>query len=338
MCIEENISLKAYNTFGIDVHAARFARIQNLKDLQKILTTTPIAELFVLSGGSNVLFTGPVNKLVLFLDVPGKSVVEETKSTVTIRVNCGENWHEMVMWTLEQGWGGLENLALIPGKCGTAPVQNIGAYGVEIKDVLQGLHAIELNSGEMRYFKTASCAFGYRDSIFKGPEKGNYIIWSIDLKLTKAEHVLKTGYGDIQKELSAANIEDPTPLAIAQAVIAIRQQKLPDPKVLGNSGSFFKNPIISQAQYNHLKILFPDMPGYPQPDTGHVKVPAGWLIEKIGFKGYRKGDAGVHQNQALVLVNFGSATGTELLQLSREIQEVVYKQFKIVIAPEVNII
>lgn len=337
MRIERNVSLKAYNTFGIDVPASHFIRITDLDSLREALKAPGLPAPFVLSGGSNLLLTKPLQALVLHMDTRGREIVSESPEKVVLRAMAGENWHELVLWTLEQGYGGLENLALIPGKAGTAPIQNIGAYGVELRDVLRGLEAVEIASGNLVYFDREACRFGYRDSLFKQTEKGRYIIWSVDLELTRSGHRIRTGYGDIARELQAAGVQNPSPSEVAQAVMAIRRRKLPDPAQLGNSGSFFKNPVIAESHYKRLQKAFPDLPGYPQGEAG-VKVPAGWLIEQLGFKGVRRGDAGVHRNQALVLVNYGSASGQEILALANEIRQAVRERFSIEIEPEVNIL
>lgn len=337
MTIERNVSLKPYNTFGIDVPASHLVRITDLPTLREALQAPGLPAPFVLSGGSNILLTQPLEALVLYLDTRGREIVSETGDTAVVRAMAGENWHELVLWTLEQGLGGLENLALIPGRAGTAPVQNIGAYGVELKDVLVRLEAVEIATGNLRVFDREACRFGYRDSVFKQAEKGKYIIWSIDLQLTRAGHRIQTGYGDIARELETAGVSDPGPAEVARAVMAIRRRKLPDPAELGNSGSFFKNPVVSGAHFAQIREAFPTLPGYPQAD-GSVKVPAGWLIEQLGFKGLRRGDAGVHRNQALVLVNYGSASGPEILALANEIRQAVRQRFSIEIEPEVNIL
>ena len=337
MKLERNVSLKAYNTFGIDVEASHFVRIRDLDELREALAAPGLPEPFILSGGSNILLTGPLNRLVLFLDTRGKEVLQRDADQAVLRVMAGENWHELVLWSLEQGFGGIENLALIPGKTGTAPIQNIGAYGVEIKEVLAGLEAVELETGQLRRFTTKECALGYRDSIFKGPEKGRYLIWSVDLRLTCRNHDIRTAYGAISTQLEAEGIDEPTPEQVARAVIRIRQSKLPDPAELGNSGSFFKNPVIPAGQYARLTTRYPELPGYAHGEQG-VKVPAGWLIDQLGFKGFRRGDAGVHEKQALVLVNHGTASGQDLLDLAREIQHAVADSYGIHIEPEVNIL
>ena len=337
MNIQENISLKPYNTFGIDVKARFFVEITGLAQLQKILELKAYPNRFVISGGSNMLLTKNINALVMHINLKGISIVEEDEDTVEIKVMAGENWHELVLWTLDQGYGGLENLSLIPGNTGTAPIQNIGAYGVELKDVFTSCVAMEVDTGELVTFDQDSCKFGYRDSIFKREAKSKYIITSVNLKLTKRNHKLNTGYGAIEEELKRMGIVYPAPKNISDAVIAIRESKLPDPKELGNSGSFFKNPIVSKKAFEKLVKAHPDVPSY-QRDDNKVKIPAGWLIEKCGLKGKRTGDAGVHEKQALVLVNYGNATGEEILKLAEEIQEEVNKKYGISLQPEVNII
>ncbi len=337
MNIQENISLKDYNTFGIDVKARFFIEINGLAQLQKVLELKAYPDKFILSGGSNILLTNDIEALVMHINLKGITVVEEDEEEVEIKVMAGENWHELVLWSLDKGYGGLENLSLIPGSVGTAPIQNIGAYGVELKDVFVGCTAMELESGELIAFDYEACQFGYRDSIFKNEAKGKYIITSVTLKLTKRDHVLNTGYGAIETELKKNGIVYPTIHDISKAVIAIRQSKLPDPKKIGNSGSFFKNPVVTKKVYEKLKKTHPEAPSY-EVDKDHVKIPAGWLIEQCGFKGKRYGNAGVHDKQALVLVNHGNALGGEILELAQLIHQEVDKKFKIRIHPEVNII
>ncbi|MCO5724850.1 UDP-N-acetylmuramate dehydrogenase [Robiginitalea marina] len=337
MELRKNVSLKPYNTFGIDVQASHFVEVRSVDTLREALALEGVPPPFILGGGSNLLLTGPLKALVLYINIPGKEIVREAGNEVVLRVMAGENWHELVMWSLRQGFGGLENLSLIPGKAGTAPIQNIGAYGVELKDVFQSCEALDMASGKLRRFDREACRFGYRDSFFKREGKGKYIIVSVDFRLTRKEHQLHTSYGDLQKELQAAGITNPGPPDVARAVIAIRQRKLPDPAQLGNSGSFFKNPVIPQTLYDDLKKQFPELPGYLQ-DGGEVKVPAGWLIERCGFKGFRQGDAGVHEHQALVLVNYGRASGQEILGLSLDIRKAVLREYSIALQPEVNVI
>ncbi|WP_190811603.1 UDP-N-acetylmuramate dehydrogenase [Flagellimonas sp. S3867] len=337
MNIQENISLKNHNTFGIEAKAKAFVEINGLAQLQKVLELKAYPNKFILSGGSNILLAKDVDALVMHINLKGISVVEENEDEVVLKVMAGENWHDLVLWTLEKGYGGLENLSLIPGNVGTAPIQNIGAYGVELKDVFESCAAMEIAAGELIAFDNDACKFGYRDSIFKNEAKGKYIITSVSLKLTKKNHTLNTGYGAIEDELKKNEIVYPTIRDISNAVIAIRQSKLPDPKEIGNSGSFFKNPIISKKTYQKLKKEKPDLPSY-KVDEDHYKIPAGWLIEQCGFKGKRFGDAGVHEKQALVLVNHGNASGEELLKLAEQIQNTVSQRFKIQISPEVNVI
>jgi UDP-N-acetylmuramate dehydrogenase len=335
--IRQNISLKPYNTFGIAARARYFIEINSEDELREALSLKGYPPVFVLSGGSNVLLTGDLNALVLHINIKGIRLVREDDSHVVINVMAGENWHQLVLWTLEQDYGGLENLSLIPGNTGTAPIQNIGAYGVEIRDVFESCTAMEVNSGMLKAFLPAECHFGYRDSYFKKEGKGRYIITSVNLRLSRANHQLNTTYGAIKAELQAKGSANPGIRDVSEAVIAIRQSKLPDPKILGNSGSFFKNPVVSGPDYQRLAEEYPEAPVYRVSDN-EWKVPAGWLIEQCGFKGKRFGDAGVHNRQALVLVNYGQATGRELLELARKIRDTVFQRFGVVIEPEVNII
>ncbi|MAU15322.1 MAG: UDP-N-acetylenolpyruvoylglucosamine reductase [Muricauda sp.] len=337
MKIQENISLKNYNTFGIDVKARFFVEITGLVQLQKVLELKAYPKKFIISGGSNMLLTKDIDALVMHIQLKGISLVHEDEDTVEIKVMAGENWHELVMWSLEQGYGGLENLSLIPGNVGTTPIQNIGAYGVELKDVFVSCAAMDIKTGELEGFDKEACKFGYRDSIFKNEAKDKYIITSVNLKLTKKEHVLHTGYGSIENELRKKGIVHPTIKDVSDAVISIRQSKLPDPKKIGNSGSFFKNPIISKKTFDKFIKKHPEAPFYEM-EENEYKIPAGWLIEQCGFKGKRFGDAGVHEKQALVLVNYGNATGKEILALAQKIQDEVKKKYNIKIQPEVNII
>lgn len=337
MKIEENISLKAYNTFGIDVKARFFAEITSLLQLQKILDLKAYPKRFVLGGGSNLLLTKDIDTLVLHINLKGIHVVEETDNQVTVKAMAGENWHQFVLWCLDKDYGGLENLSLIPGNVGTAPIQNIGAYGVELKDVFEKCTAMEIATGELIEFDSKACEFDYRDSVFKSKLKGQYIITSVNFKLSKKNHVLDTGYGAIETKLKEDGIVYPTIHDISKAVISIRQSKLPDPKEIGNSGSFFKNPIVTKKVLTRIQKEFPEVPFY-EIDEEKYKIPAGWLIEKCGFKGKRFGDAGVHEKQALVLVNYGEASGEDIWGLAVNIQKTVKERFKIEISPEVNVI
>jgi UDP-N-acetylmuramate dehydrogenase len=335
MIIQINQSLKALNTFGIDQKAERLIWAQSANEVLDYCKRQGIPTL-VLGGGSNMLLTGDVAGDVLKVDIRSRNVVFEDDHVVHVRLGAGENWHEVVMWTLDQGWGGMENLSLIPGNCGTAPVQNIGAYGVELKDVLVQVEGVELDHKRFFTLTKEQCQFGYRDSIFKNDWKGKAIITHITVVLTKTNHVLKTTYGSISEELERMQVETPTPKDVSKAVITIRQSKLPDPAVLGNSGSFFKNPVVAAEVATELLEKYPDLPTYPAP--GGVKLAAGWLIEKAGWKGHRSGDAGVHQKQALVLVNYGDATGAELMELARAVIQSVQEKFGVELSPEVNLI
>lgn len=338
MNIQKNISLKPYNTFGIDAIAKEFIEVSSSDELIEILKNSEDKKKFFISGGSNMLITTPeIDALVIKLNLKGKKIISESEDEILIEINGGEIMHDFIMWALEQNYGGLENLSLIPGCIGTAPVQNVGAYGVEIKDVFVSCKVLNLETYEICEFDNKSCEFGYRESIFKNKAKSKYIILSIVVKLTKRNHILHMNYGDIKKELESNNIENPTIKDISNAVIAIRKAKLPDPKEIGNSGSFFKNPVVDAVTFEEFHKQNPDAPFY-KTDDNQYKIPAGWLIEQSGYKGYRKGDAGVHHKQALVLVNHGNASGKELIQLATEIQNKVFDLYKINISPEVNII
>ncbi|MAW96527.1 MULTISPECIES: UDP-N-acetylmuramate dehydrogenase [unclassified Leeuwenhoekiella] len=337
MNLQHHVSLKAYNTFGIPAKAETFVSATSVQELKEALSHPDYPNPFILGGGSNMLFKRDIDGLVVHVALKGIKIVDEDDNHVWVEVAAGENWHQFVMYCVEHGYGGVENLALIPGNTGTAPVQNIGAYGVELKDVFHACTAIDRNSLKERNFSLADCNFGYRESVFKNELKDRFVITSVTFKLTKANHQLHTEYGAIQQTLEDEEITHPGIKDIANAVIAIRSSKLPDPKELGNSGSFFKNPIISREQFERLQETFPQMPHYVISDTD-IKIPAGWLIEQAGFKGKRYGDAGVHKNQALVLVNYGNATGAEIWDLALRVKKEVQEQFGIIIEPEVNII
>lgn len=336
MKVFQNTSLRPYNTFGIDVRAKTFISVETIEDLKDVLKQNYSDDLFILGGGSNMLLTNNIPGTVLHIALKGKEVIGENENEVFLKVNAGENWHETVLWTLKNNWGGFENLSLIPGNIGTVPIQNIGAYGVEIKDTLVSLAAMDIQTLEIKEFSNKDCEFGYRDSVFKTKVKGKYIITSVTFRLVKKNHHLQTNYGAIQEALDEMGVVDASIQDVSRAVIKIRQQKLPDPKELGNSGSFFKNPIVPAPELKELQNRFPEIPNYKVSETEY-KIPAGWLIEKAGLKGYREGDAGVHKNQALVLVNYGEATGEEILNLSRKIQAEVFSKFGITLTPEVNI-
>ncbi|MEM9671606.1 MAG: UDP-N-acetylmuramate dehydrogenase [Bacteroidota bacterium] len=342
MKVASRVSLKAYNTFGINSTAQYFAEVSSVAELQELLgdeqwQRTPK---LILGGGSNLLFTSHFNGLVIKIGIGGIEVVEENHQEVWIKVGAGENWHQLVIYCIERVWGGIENLSLIPGTVGAAPMQNIGAYGVEIKDVFESLEAVEISSGNVRSFSTEDCKFGYRESVFKNIYKGQFIITSVVFRLNK-QPLLNTSYGAIKEvlverlgkdNLNSASIRD-----VSDAVIHIRQSKLPDPAEIGNAGSFFKNPVVPASKFEALKQEYRNVPGYPVSET-EVKVPAGWLIEQAGWKGKRFGEVGVHDRQALVLVNHGGATGEAVKKLAYDIQQSVQEKFGILIQPEVNMV
>ncbi|RTY93396.1 UDP-N-acetylmuramate dehydrogenase [Flavobacterium sp. GT3R68] len=337
MEILSNFSLKNHNTFGIEAKAKRFVDVHSVEELKSVLQQNQSEKKFILGGGSNMLLTQDIDALVIHVDLKGKNILKEDDDFVWVQSQAGENWHELVLWTIGQNFGGLENMSLIPGNVGTTPIQNIGAYGTEMKDTFVSCEAVNIAALEMKTFHKEECSFGYRESIFKHEAKDQYVITSVIFKLTKRNHKINTSYGDITAELAKNDISTPTLKDISNAVIAIRQSKLPDPKELGNSGSFFKNPIISKSEFEKIHHQFPEMKYYNISET-EVKVPAGWLIEQAGFKGKRFGDAGIHKNQALVLVNYGNATGQEILNVSKDIQETIFKTFGIHIEAEVNVI
>jgi UDP-N-acetylmuramate dehydrogenase len=337
MEILTNFSLKNFNTFGIEATAKQFIAVSNTTELTTVLLQYKSKKIFILGGGSNMLLTKDIDALVIHVDLKGKKIVKEDNDFVWIESQAGENWHEFVIWTINQNFGGLENMSLIPGNVGTTPIQNIGAYGTEIKDTFDSCKAINIENQEIRTFTNPECLFGYRESVFKNELKNQYIIISVVFKLTKHNHKINVSYGDIASELKKENISEPDLKDVSNAVIAIRKSKLPDPKELGNSGSFFKNPIISKSHFEKVRLKFPDIKSYQISET-EVKVPAGWLIEQAGFKGKRFGNAGIHKNQALVLVNYGNATGQEILKIAENIQKTILTVFDIEIETEVNII
>tara|TARA_R110000787_G_scaffold271939_1_gene379203 strand:+ start:6117 stop:7124 length:1008 start_codon:yes stop_codon:yes gene_type:complete len=335
MLISENISLKKYNTFGIDVNAKRFISVESFYDLQEVLKIEK--EIFLLSGGSNMLLTKDINKLVVHLNIKGISIDSEDKDHVYLTANAGEDWHEFVLWCISQNYGGIENLSLIPGNVGTCPIQNIGAYGVEVKDVISKVEALDITTSKRVQFSNLECQFGYRNSIFKNNLKGKVVLTSVSFKLTKNSHQLNTSYGAINIELASQNILNPSIKDVSDAVIKIRQSKLPDPKQIGNSGSFFKNPVVSAERFQLLQEKHPTIPSY-KISASEVKVPAGWLIETAGFKGKRFGEYGVHEKQALVLVNYGNASGSDIFKLAQQIQKTILETFEIILEIEVNVI
>jgi UDP-N-acetylmuramate dehydrogenase len=333
----KNLQLKNYNTFGIPSIAKELILINNIDDIflavnQEIFTHKHL----IIGGGSNILLDGDYDGIVIKNNLKGKQVIHEDDDFVWVKAAGGEVWHELVMYCVDRNLGGIENLSLIPGTVGAAPMQNIGAYGVELTDVFETLEAIDILTGELKLFSKTDCAFGYRTSVFKTNLKGKYIITAVTLKLSK-HPLIKMQYGAIKDVLAAQQIDAPTIKDISNAVIAIRSSKLPDPKILGNAGSFFKNPEISSLQYGELKLVYPEMPGFPT-QNNLTKVPAGWLIEQCGWKGKRIGNTGAHKDQALVLVNYGNATGQEIIALAEAIQQSVLEKFGITILPEVNLI
>lgn len=336
--IQQNISLKQYNTFGIDVNAKEFVSVDTLEELQILCQAFNLNErkLLILGGGSNLLLTDHFNGMVIHVNLKGIQVMHENDEHVWIKSMAGEVWHKFVLWCVERNFAGLENLSLIPGYVGAAPMQNIGAYGVELKHTFDSLEAVEIATGEIKKFTNDECKFGYRESIFKHEAKGKYIIASVTFKLNK-KPLFNTTYGAIQQTLEKMQVNELSIKAISDAVIAIRSSKLPDPKMLGNAGSFFKNPEIDVQQYEQLKANFPELVAYPA-GKDKVKLAAGWLIEQCGWKGKVVGHTGSHKDQALVLVNYGNATGQEILDLAQQIQISVKEKFGVDIVPEVNVV
>jgi len=330
----EKVSLKPYNTFGIDVITQKFIVVDSLDTLKEAITRSKKMPFRVLGGGSNVLFTEDFDGATLLMNNKGIMILNEDDHHVLVEVQAGENWHEFVVWCIRNNYGGVENLSLIPGSVGAAPIQNIGAYGVELKSIFYSCQALNVLDLSLKKFNAQECNFGYRSSIFKTDLKGKFIITSVCFQLKKVPHETKTSYGALKVYL-----EDklPTIQNVAQAVIDIRQSKLPDPKKIGNSGSFFKNPLVSNSLLKRIQKTYPEIPNYPNSDN-QVKIPAGWLIESLGFKGIREGDAGVHKDQALVLVNYGSAKGSEIFALAKKIQFAVNKKFQIQLEIEVNVL
>ncbi|TAE51139.1 MAG: UDP-N-acetylmuramate dehydrogenase [Bacteroidetes bacterium] len=334
--LQENVSLLPYNTFGIEASTRWWMEVTSEAEAVEFVVDNLHARrpVLPLGGGSNLLFTRDFEGLVLKMGIMGREIVSEDAHEVIVKAGAGENWHELVRWTIGHGWGGIENLSLIPGTLGAAPIQNIGAYGIELKDVFHSLEAIHLETGQIHHFGAADCRFGYRDSVFKRELKGKYLISQVSLRLSK-QPVLHTDYGDIRQELERLG-GVPDVKKVSEAVCTIRRSKLPDPREVGNAGSFFKNPVISQAHFDELKGQYPDMPAFVQADG--VKVPAAWLIQTCGWKGRRMGNYGVHDRQALVLVNYGGAQGADIYELSSQILASVQQQFGIALEREVNII
>ncbi|GDX52377.1 UDP-N-acetylenolpyruvoylglucosamine reductase [Bacteroidota bacterium] len=338
MLISENISLLPFNTFHIDVKAKYFADVKNENDFSELLQEEKFRsqQKLILGGGSNILFTKNFDGIVVKNSFTGISIVKEDENYVWVKAAAGEVWHQFVLWCIEKNLAGLENLSLIPGQVGAAPMQNIGAYGVEIKDVFDELEAVEIVTGEKVNFKNAECEFGYRESVFKNKFKNQFLISAVTFRLNKIPK-FNVNYGDIKMTLDEMRVNELTIKAVSDAVIKIRTSKLPDPKVLGNAGSFFKNPVITKEEFDIFISKNPLANNYPQKD-GTVKVPAGWLIEQCGWKGKIVGHTGSHKSQALVLVNYGGATGNEVYQLALDIQKSVHDKFGITIQPEVNLV
>lgn len=336
MNTKKNISLKPYNTFGIDVRSDIFSELSDVKSIREFIQIHP--DFLILGGGSNILLTHDLKKPVLKINTKGISVLEDLsdENFVFVKVQAGENWHDFVTWCIKNNFGGLENLSLIPGNVGTSPMQNIGAYGVELKDVFYSLNALEIATNTLQTFDKETCAFGYRDSFFKQQGKNRFIILEVTFRLSRKDHLIKINYGAIKEELERKGITNPGIQEVSEAVIAIRKSKLPDPKEIGNSGSFFKNPVISKTHFEALRAMYPDIPNFFVSED-LIKIPAGWLIEQCGFKGKRFGEAGVHEKQALVLVNYGNASGREIYGLAQTIQKTIQKKFGIALEIEVNI-
>jgi UDP-N-acetylmuramate dehydrogenase len=330
----ENYSLKTYNTFGIDAKARYFVSVRSEADLRNALLANDFDGLprLILGGGSNVLLTRDFPGVVLHMELAGRRIVAQDNEATYVEVAAGENWHDFVLWTLGQGLAGLENLSLIPGSAGASPIQNIGAYGMEMKEVFWELMAVDVATGETRRFDSAACRFAYRDSVFKHELKNDVVITSVTFRLPHKMQ-LHLDYGEVRQELTRMNVSNPTAGDVSRAVCNIRQRKLPDPAAIGNAGSFFKNPVIDAKSFQHLHETFPKMPHYPA-SPGHVKLPAGWLIDQTGWKGKTLGRAGVHEQHALVLVNRGGANGAEILALAQAIQDSVQDKFGIRLEPE----
>lgn len=338
MNIIENYSLKLYNTFGIEAKAKYFAEVSTIQDLRKVLVFRRQNNLPILfiGGGSNLLFVDDFPGVVLKLNLKGIEILNENDNEAIVKTQGSENWHNFVLWTLENNFGGLENLSLIPGNVGTAPMQNIGAYGVEVKDYITEVQTLHLETGDERVFTKEECNFGYRESVFKNELRGQYVLVAVTFKLSKNNHTLHLDYGAINTELQQENIAEPTIQDISAAVIRIRESKLPDPSQIGNSGSFFKNPVVTNEEFSEIEKQYPTIAHF-KTDNG-VKLAAGWLIEQAGWKGKRFGDAGVHDKQALVLVNHGNATGREIYDLSEQIINDIKTKFGVTLTREVNII
>jgi len=338
MNLLQNISLKPFNTFGINVFSSFFSAFSNIQELAELLEFSEKEKLncLTIGGGSNLLFTKDYDGIIIKNELDGIELVREDDSYYFVKAAAGVGWHNFVLHCIENNYGGVENLSLIPGSVGATPLQNIGAYGVELKDIFHELEAFDITTKTITKFSLNDCAFGYRESVFKRQLKGKYIITSVTFKLTK-QPVFNTKYGAIEQELEKMGCTELSIKNISNAVINIRSSKLPNPKEIGNAGSFFKNPVIDNELYAKLISLYPTIPVYPAPNNKH-KLAAGWLIEQCGWKGYRKDDAGCHSKQALVLVNYANASGKEIYDLSSEIVASVQQKFGVDLEREVNII
>lgn len=330
-----NTSLKRFNTFGIEAKARELVRITNLDELRDLLPRLQEERFLFLGGGSNVLFINDFDGLVILNEIKGKEVSADDMGQAIVYAQSGENWHELVLWTIDQGYFGLENMSLIPGTVGAAPMQNIGAYGVEFRDICVSVEAFDLKTGELKTFLNEDCEFGYRESVFKRALRDQYFIYQVKIKLS-ANNPIHAEYGNIKEILKSKGISSPSHRDISDAVIAIRSSKLPNPAEIGNAGSFFKNPVVNISKANSLLEKYPNAPNYPDGDK--VKIPAGWLIEQCGFKGYRDGNVGSHKDQALVIINYGGATGREVYDYSEKIIREVENKFNFVLEREVNMI
>lgn len=335
--IQHNIDLKPFNTFGISATAKEFSRFSSVEELKQLLTDNKGKELLIMGGGSNMLLTKDLDLLVLRNEIEGIEVLEESNDSIIVKAGAGVVWHEFVMHCVDHSWGGIENLSLIPGSVGASPMQNIGAYGVEIKDVFHSLEALHIETQELHTFNLEQCAFGYRESVFKRQFKNQYVITSVSYRLSK-HHKINSSYGAIEAELTKAGITQPNIKDISNAVIAIRSSKLPNPAEIGNAGSFFKNPVVAMEVLEKIIVTYPDVPFYPTSEAQKVKLAAGWLIEKAGWKGYTDGTYGVHKLQALVLVNYGGSTGQQIYDLSSRIIEDIETKFGVTLEREVNIL
>ena len=337
MHIKNDFSLKGFNTFGIDVCAKEFVVVNAQKDLFDLILERDLTKekFLMLGGGSNILFTKDFEGLLIKNEITGIEIIKEDAQQVLVRVGAGMKWHELVLYCIERGWGGLENLSLIPGTVGASPIQNIGAYGVEVKDLIDEVEGIDLIHKNTRTIKSQECEFGYRSSVFKTSLKNSFLITAVVFRLNK-QHQLHVEYGAIRDELARMKVDHPTIRDVSNAVINIRKSKLPDPNIIGNAGSFFKNPLVSTKKLHDLKSIYPNIISFPH--GSDFKLAAGWLIEQAGWKGYREGNVGCHEKQALVLVNHGNASGTEILQLAQKIQQSVHSKFGVELEMEVNVV